>query len=65
MTLITACPNCWSQFEVDIDSTWVTCSKCNERYDLRDDGEQDPDPDPDFGGAFDGFTVTSDADPGL
>jgi len=65
MTLITTCPSCCHQFEVDIDATLVQCPKCGERYDLRDDADEDPDPDPDYGGPFDGRTVTSDADPGL
>ena len=48
------------------------CFACAEIYCTRDDYEpddndyeSDDDDEPDYGGAFDGFTVTSDADGGL
>lgn len=64
MTIITICPNCGREHEVDTDTLIVNCHACGERYDLRED-ENEHELDPDYGGAFDGFTVTSDADPGL
>lgn len=47
------------------DST--RCPKCGHFYYLDSDYLDEPrlESDPDYGGAFDGHTVTSDADPGL
>jgi hypothetical protein len=64
-TLITTCPSCFRPFEADPEDILVTCAKCGHRYDLSDPDADTFDPDPDFGGAFDGLTVQSDADAGL
>lgn len=63
-TLITTCIMCGHQHEVDIDDSTTRCPRCGRFYYLNDD-EPDAGPEPDYGGAFDGHTVTSDADPGL
>lgn len=62
--IITTCPKCSHSFEVDIDTLSVKCPKCSKVYIWTDDDDSS-DPDPDYGGAFDGFNVSSDADPGL
>lgn len=62
---ITTCPDCGHAFEEDMNCTETTCPRCGRRYWLFDDDEPANDNDPDYGGAFDGHTVTSDADPGL
>ena len=64
MTMICTCPNCGHTNEADIDQLVVRCQRCGHRWDMRDEDEQD-DQDPDYGGAFDGHTVHSDADTGL
>lgn len=63
--LISTCPNCDATHEEDKDATWVRCPRCGHRYDPWDESGDESRPEPDYGGAFDGFTVTSDADPGL
>ena len=63
--LITTCPDCGHSFEEDINATETTCPRCGRRYWLWDDDEVQDEPDPDYGGAFDGHTVHSDADTGL
>ena len=66
MTLITTCPDCGRQHAIDPQARFTTCHKCNCHYNVWEDAEEAEDEqDPDYGGAFDGFTVTSDADPGL
>lgn len=67
MTLITTCPMCWRQHEEDSEAERTTCPKCGHWYYLDADYLDEPrlESDPDYGGAFDGHTVTSDADPGL
>jgi hypothetical protein len=63
--LITTCPNCGRACEVDPQAQWTTC-RCGTSYNVWENmDEADDGPEPDYGGAFDGFTVTSDADPGL
>ena len=62
--LVCTCPNCNHANEADIDQVFVRCNRCGHRWDLRDYDGPDAQ-DPDYGGSFDGFTVTSDADPGL
>lgn len=65
-TLITTCPSCDCVHEEDKDATWVQCPRCGHKYDpWAEDHMGDAGPEPDYGGAFDGHTVTSDADPGL
>ena len=62
--MICTCPRCGRPNEADIDQVIVRCYRCGHRWDLRE--EEGPDAtDPDYGGAFDGYTVHSDADPGL
>ena len=65
--LITTCIMCGHHHEVDIDASTTRCPRCGHFYYLDDDERDEPDagPEPDYGGAFDGHTVTSDADPGL
>lgn len=65
--LITTCPMCGSTREVYIDTDRTRCPKCSHFYYLDADYLDEPrlESDPDYGGAFDGHTVTSDADPGL
>lgn len=63
--IITTCPECGHQFEVETQATLAICARCNTAYQIWQDQDDDPDPDPDYGGAFDGFNVSSDADPGL
>ena len=63
--MITTCPDCRFAFEVDIDAKMVRCPKCSHRFHTWDDDDDSPEGDPDYGGAFDGFNVSSDADPGL
>jgi hypothetical protein len=65
MTRITTCLMCQKEHEVDVDAETTRCPKCGHFYYLDGDDWCADDPDPDFGGAFDGRTVTSDADPGL
>ena len=65
MTLITTCRKCGRAHEASIDAEQTTCPRCGHTYYLWDDDEDPGYPDPDYGGAFDGHTVTSDADPGL
>lgn len=63
--LITTCPECGRIREIDPMSRYTTC-RCGCRYNVWDYmDDRDPEPDPDYGGAFDGHTVTSDADEGL
>jgi hypothetical protein len=62
--IITTCPRCALSFDVDIDAEKVTCPKCRLVYHWQDDDDS-TESDPDYGGAFDGFNVSSDADPGL
>lgn len=64
--LITTCPDCGRQHDIDPHANYVTCHKCGCRYNVWDDAEEaDNEPDADYGGVFDGYTVFSDADPGL
>lgn len=63
--IITTCPKCLHSFEVDIDAISVKCPNCSLVYIWDGDDDDSFDPDPDYGGAFDGFSVVSDADPGL
>lgn len=66
MDCISTCPECGRQSRHDADQSRVRCTGCGHRYDPWDDDDPGFDDDtPDYGGAFDGFTVTSDADPGL
>lgn len=67
MTLITTCPMCGRQHEKDPEADRTTCPHCGHFYYLDDGYLDEPrvESDPDYGGAFDGHTVTSDADPGL
>lgn len=63
---LTIFPNGKRQHEVDIDAETTRCPKCGHFYHLDDDDDWSADdPVADFGGTFDGHTVTSDADPGL
>jgi hypothetical protein len=64
MDFMSTCPNCTRVSRFDADDTIVYCPRCDHRYDLRDDDDV-IDTDPDYGGAFDGFGVQSDADSGL
>ena len=64
-TLIPTCPECSKIHETHIDAVSTRCPHCGHEYRLWDDGAIADDPDVDYGGAFDGHTVTSDADPGL
>ena len=53
-----ACPNCEQPLTLDeVDNTHF-CEECGWT-------QLPPEHEPDYGGAFDGTTVTSDADPGL
>ena len=63
--IICTCPDCGHQFEVGTQVTLAICKRCNTAFQLWADADDDPDSDPDYGGAFDGFNVSSDADPGL
>lgn len=65
-TLITTCPACRRTRSIDPMATRTTC-RCGHKYNVWEDADEDPDEDddPDYGGVFDGRTVTSDADPGL
>ncbi len=65
MIFLSTCPNCEHLQEVDQDTTWCRCERCGTRYNVNDDDEPQGEPDPDYGGVFDGHTVHSDADPGL
>lgn len=65
MIIVTTCIICGRSHEVDIDTMKTRCPHCGHAYRLDDDDEGADDPDPDYGGAFDGREVTSDADPGL
>ena len=69
MIIVTTCPmfSCRHVHEVDVDTESTCCPRCGHFYYLDDDQRDEPDagPEPDYGGAFDGHTVTSDADPGL
>lgn len=59
---IFSCWNCGRVFDAHTDI--ACCPKCGRLNDINtDDDPQETEPD--FGGAFDGHTVTSDADPGL
>jgi len=64
--MITTCI-CGTTHEVDIDAESTRCPRCGHFYYLDADYLDEPrlESDPDYGGAFDGHTVTSDADPGL
>lgn len=66
-TFITTCMMCGRPHEVGVDASTTRCPRCGHFYYLDDDQRDEPDagPEPDYGGAFDGHTVTSDADPGL
>lgn len=64
--IVTYCPRCPNAFEIDVEDTHATCGRCGHHWNLSDDSQfPDDGPDPDYGGAFDGFNVSSDADPGL
>ena len=65
MIYLSTCPTCELLQEVEQDTRWTNCERCGLRYNINDDSEPQFDPDPDYGGAFDGFNVSSDADPGL
>ncbi|TXH51174.1 MAG: hypothetical protein E6Q97_18985 [Desulfurellales bacterium] len=70
MSLITTCPGCGRSREIDPQANFTTCPRCRTRYNVWGTVEDsDPpithEPDPDYGGAFDGHTVFSDADPSL
>lgn len=56
------CWNCSRVFDSNADS--ARCPKCGRLNDINLDGDPH-ETEPDFGGSFDGHTVTSDADPGL
>lgn len=64
-TIVTTCLMCQKQHEVDVDTDTTRCPHCGRFYYLDDDKWSADDLDADFGGAFDGHTVISDADPGL
>jgi predicted nucleic acid-binding Zn-ribbon protein len=64
MIIVTTCIICGRSHEVDIAAMKTRCPHCGHFYHLDDDDRAD-EPDPDYGGAFDGREVTSDADPGL
>lgn len=60
------CPKCEAMPPVDAVTAEEDddfCIECGHNHigPCADEGQ----PDPDYGGAFDGFTVSSDADPGL
>lgn len=63
-TLITTCRECGRAREVSVDTRWTVCPRCGCQYHIWDEELVD-ETDPDYGGAFDGHTVHSDADPGL
>ena len=63
--LITTCPNCGRQHAIDPQATFTTCHRCKRSYNVWEGVEDAEDDEPDYGGVFDGHTVTSDADPGL
>lgn len=66
MFIFTTCPECGHNFEIDPDALVVRCNRCGHRYGPDDGNDGSDDPDPDYGGAFDGVGgVFSDADPGL
>lgn len=65
MSIITTCPNCGHTHEVDTNAVATRCPHCRHDYRIWDDAAIADDPDVDYGGAFDGHTVHSDADPGL
>ena len=62
--MITTCI-CGRSHEVDIDTESTRCPRCGRFYYLDEDYLDEPRMEPDYGGAFDGHTVTSDSDPGL
>jgi hypothetical protein len=57
-TMIFQCPMCACVHDTDPNRVLDTCPTCG--WDLHD--ELLPESGPDYGGAFDGFTVTSDAE---
>lgn len=63
--LLTTCPECGLRAYVPRDTHHVDCACCGCSYDPWDDDPSTEDDTPDYGGSFDGFTVYSDADPGL
>lgn len=60
--LVCTCPDCGHVMHVDRDVKLVACGRCGMTYDPWDDTASELDTEPDYGGAFDGFTVHSDAD---
>ena len=65
-TLITTCPSCGRQRDIDPQAHFTKCLRCGHKYNVWDTAEEaDNEPDADYGGVFDGFGVFSDADPGL
>lgn len=66
MVRITTCIMCGRQHEAPVEAEKTTCPHCRHWYWLDDDDEAtEDDVDPDYGGAFDGHSVFSYADPGL
>lgn len=57
-TMIFQCPMCAAVHETDPNHALRLCPTC--QWDLQEDLQCETDPD--YGGAFDGFTVTSDAE---
>lgn len=64
-TLITTCPKCRRPHELPADAVYTECPRCCFAYDIWDEDSVEDDTEPDYGGAFDGYRVHSDADPGL
>lgn len=65
MDHLTTCPRCHHTFDFDPDDRRVWCPSCACRFRPWDEDAEPLEYEPDYGGTFDGFTVHSDADPGL
>lgn len=63
--LVTTCPNCCRVHYIDPQAAHTTCHRCGCKYNVWEDAAEADDDEPDYGGAFDGHSVFSDADPGL